>query len=395
MELSYPHKRSPQAIIGETPEAVLEEASVVGNGEAGNLLIRGDNLTVMKSLLTHFNMAGRVDLVYIDPPFSTNTVYKHNPQRTQTVSAAADDDVAYSDKLKGPQFLEFLRERLIFLRELMADHASIYVHIDYKIGHYVKVLMDEVFGERNFRNDITRVKCNPKNFARKGYGNVKDMILFYTKTDDFTWNEPRQPLTEEEIERLFPKRDPRGRRYTTTPLHAPGETQNGNTGKEWRGQLPPKGRHWRYDPSVLDELDRQGLIEWSTTGNPRKIIYADEAKRRGRRLQDIWEFKDPQYPRYPTEKSLDLLRTIVRTSSSPGQLVLDCFCGSGTALVAAQEFGRHWVGIDNSEIAIKTSWSRLWGKQRLQFNLAPGFRYLEEKTPQAADKPPLRPRAHA
>lgn len=323
--------------------------------------------------------------MYIDPPFSTNTVYKHNRHRTQTVSAAADDEVAYSDKLQGPEFLEFLRERLVFLWELMADNASIYLHIDYKIGHYVKVVMDEIFGQKNFRNDITRIKCNPKNFSRKGYGNVKDLILFYTKGEDFTWNEPKQALTDDEIKRLFPKVDSRGRKYTTTPLHAPGETKNGNTGKEWRGQLPPKGRHWRYDPSVLEELEKQGLIEWSSTGNPRKIIYADEAESRGKRLQDIWELKDPQYPQYPTEKSLELLRTIVRTSSNPGQMVLDCFCGSGTTLLAAQELGRHWVGIDSSEIAISTSRSRLSGVEASLFDLAPGFVYLEEKNPACAE----------
>src|SRR5205085_12431945 len=137
------------------------------------------------------------------------------------ISNSLSDTLAYSDNLIGADFLEFLRIRLIFLRELMADTASIYLHIDYKIGHYVKIIMDEVFGIKNFRNDITRIKCNPKNFQRKAYGNVKDLILFYTKSDKYTWNESKDEFSAEDITRLFKKIDKDGRRYTTIPLHAP------------------------------------------------------------------------------------------------------------------------------------------------------------------------------
>ncbi len=375
MELNYPHKRPKREILNRTKPAFLE-------GELGSsdnsLLIEGDNLRAMKALLTQFDLRQKVDLVYIDPPFATNTIYRHNGDRTATISPSASDDIAYSDKLKGAEFLEFLRERLVFIRELMADHASIYLHIDYKIGHYVKIIMDEIFGIENFRNDITRVKCNPKNFHRKGYSNLKDMILFYTKSDDFVWNEPTIDFNEADIIRLFPKVDSKGRRYTTTPLHAPGETQNGDTGKEWKGQLPPSGRHWRYSPAVLDDLDSQGLIEWSSTGNPRKIQFATDAEKRGKRLQDIWEFKDPPYPNYPTEKNLDLLRTIIRTSTEPGQRVFDCFCGSGTTLYAAQELGRHWIGIDESPIAIATAKKRLSELTSDLFTDTTPFAFLKE-----------------
>ncbi len=375
MELNYPHKRSKREILNRTEPAELEgELHDCDN----SLLIEGDNLRAMKALLTQFDFQGKIDLVYIDPPFATNTVYRHNGERTATISPSASDDIAYSDKLKGAEFFEFLRERLVFIYELMADHASIYLHIDYKIGHYVKIIMDEVFGVENFRNDITRVKCNPKNFSRKGYSNLKDMILFYTKSDDFVWNEPTIDFNEADIIRLFPKVDSKGRRYTTTPLHAPGETQNGDTGKEWKGQLPPSGRHWRYSPAVLDELDSQGLIEWSSTGNPRKIQFATDAEKRGKRLQDIWEFKDPPYPNYPTEKNLDLLRTIIRTSSEPGQRVFDCFCGSGTTLYAAQELGRHWIGIDESPIAIETTKKRLSELTSDLFTNTTPFSFLKE-----------------
>ncbi|MEK6790103.1 MAG: site-specific DNA-methyltransferase, partial [Deltaproteobacteria bacterium] len=157
--------------------------------------------------------------------------------------------------------------------------------------------------------------------------------------------------------RLFKKIDKDGRQYTTIPLHAPGETSNGNTGKKWNGIMPPKGRHWRREPAVLEQWNNQGLIEWSANGVPRKKSFLDEKE--GKKMQDIWEFKDPQYPNYPTEKNLDLLKSIVGTSSNEGDLVLDCFCGSGTALVAAQELNRNWIGIDKSEHAIKVTKKRL------------------------------------
>src|SRR5262249_38701501 len=152
--------------------------------------------------------------------------------------------------------------------ELLNPTGSIYVHIDDKIGHYVKVIMDEIFGQPNFRNDITRIKTNPKNFSRKGYGNIKDVILFYTKNAHGVWHEPKAAATPATIQRLFNKIDKDGRAYTTNPLHAPGETKAGKSGKPWRGINPPPGRHWRYSHSVLDQLERDGLIEWSPNGNP-------------------------------------------------------------------------------------------------------------------------------
>lgn len=352
MIIAYDNKQTEKVIISSNSKAKLKAISGTG---AKNKLIHADNLSALKTLLDDY--AGKVDLVYIDPPFATNGHFKISDDRANTISSSNGDAIAYSDTLIGADFLEFLRERLIFLRELLSERGSIYLHIDYKIGHYVKLIMDEVFGRNNFRNDITRIKCNPKNFSRKAYGNIKDLILFYSKSENPVWNEPRLPFTETDEERLFKKIDKDGRRYTTIPLHAPGETTNGNTGKEWKGIKPPKGRHWRSDPAVLEELDKQGLIEWSSNGVPRKKIYLDEKE--GKKMQDIWEFKDPQYPKYPTEKSLDLLKFIVEASSNEGDLVLDCFCGSGTTLIAAQELGRNWIGIDQSEQAIKVTQKRI------------------------------------
>lgn len=237
--------------------------------------------------------------------------------------------------------------------------------------------MDEVFGVGNFRNDITRIKCNPKNFQRKAYGNIKDLILFYSKTPYPIWNEPKEEFSKEDIEKLFKKIDSQGRRYTTIPLHAPGETANGPTGKEWKGRLPPKGRHWRTDPKILDECDKQGLIEWSKTGNPRKIIFADEKD--GKKKQDIWDYKDTQYPNYPTEKNLNLLKNIILASSNVESIVLDCFCGSGTTLLASQELSRKWIGIDQSDEAIRITQKRFNNIPINLFSPDSYFEYFEEK----------------
>ncbi|WP_086047894.1 site-specific DNA-methyltransferase [Hugenholtzia roseola] len=350
MRLHYPHKKNETEIYNQIPETEF----VKQNDEISpNKLIFGENLLVLKNLVEKQNFVGKIDLIYIDPPFATNNTFTFSDERTSTISNEKKGKVAYSDKLQGGAFLEFLRERLVLLKMLLSEQGSIYLHIDYKIGHYVKILMDEIFGMENFRNDITRIKCNPKNFARKGYGNIKDMILFYSKGENPIWNEPKMPYTEEDKIKLFPKIDKNGRRYTTIPLHAPGETQNGNTSQPFKGILPPKGRHWRTEVATLELWDKEGLIEWSDKGNPRKKIYLDEQE--GKRVQDIWEMKDPPYPQYPTEKNAEVLDLIIKTSSNSGSYVLDCFCGSGTTLKSAQLLGRHWIGIDQSEQAIKIS----------------------------------------
>lgn len=322
-----------------------------------NLLINSDNIDGLNYLLNERGLKGKVDLVYIDPPFATGINFTITNGRATTISNSKDGRIAYSDKLTGAEFIEFLKERLLLIKELLSDKGSIYLHIDYKIGHYVKVMMDEVFGIENFRNDITRIKCNPKNFKRIGYGNIKDLILFYSKSKNPIWNEPKEKYTEKDLERLFKKKDKNGRRYTTVPIHAPGETKNGKTNQKFKGLLPPKGRHWRTNVETLNKWDDEGLIEWSANGNPRKIIFADE--REGKRVQDIWEYKDPQHPTYPTEKNAEILDLLIKTSSNIDSIVLDCFCGSGTTLKSAHKLGRKWIGIDQSELAIEATENKL------------------------------------
>lgn len=373
MLLTYEGKKTPEQIKSSIKEIDLKH--IQGDPNSMSLLIKGDNLEVMKHLIDKLGFQNKIDLVYIDPPFATNNRFTISSSKANSISRSEDDTLAYDDTLIGSQYIEFIRERLILIRELMSDRSSIYFHIDYKIGHYIKVIMDEVFGKENYLSTLTRVKCNPKNFKRKSYGNIKDMILFYSKTGNHIWNNPKVPMTEEEIATLFRKVDKDGRRYTTIPLHAPGETKNGPTGQPWRGMSPPKGRHWRSSPEVLEELDKQGLIEWSANNVPRKKIYADE--RNGKMVQDILEYKDPQKPSYPTEKNIELLKLLIQASSNEDSIVMDCFCGSGTTLKAAQQLGRNWIGIDQSEEAINVCLKRLRPKQLDLFTMDKPFAYFE------------------
>ena len=361
MYIEYKQKKPEQKLFMDIDDIKLEFRD--GEPDSQSMLIKGDNLKVMKHLIQEKNLKGKVDLVYIDPPFGTKNLFKVSEKKANSISRSNDGEIAYDDSLVNDDYLEFIRERLILIRELLSEKGSVYVHIDCKVGHYIKVIMDEIFGRDHFINDLTRIKCNPKNFERKGYGNTKDMILFYSKTSKYIWHLQTSKYDVDDVARLFKKVDQDGRRYTTVPVHAPGETKNGKTGGEWKGMLPPKGRHWRVSPQELDELDSKGLIEWSRNGVPRRKIFAEERKLKGKKIQDILDFKDPQNPNYPTEKNMDLIKLFIRSSSDEGSLVLDCFAGSGTTILSSIELGRKWIGIDSSDKAIETIRGRLKKKQ--------------------------------
>lgn len=215
----------------------------------------------------------------------------------------------------------------------------------------MKLIMDEVFGEANCRAFITRKKCSTKNYTKNTYGNISDYIMFYSKTEKYVWNRPFEPWDYDKMIEQYPYIDKQGRRYKKVPVHAPG-VRNGETGKEWRGKMPPKGKHWQYTPDKLDELDAAGEIYWSPTGNPRRMVFCDPSK--GIPVQDIWmDYRDSvnqaqKTTGYPTEKNFNMLKMIVGASSNKGDIVMDCFAGSGTTLGAAFDLGRQWIGVDNS-----------------------------------------------
>lgn len=353
MALTYEGKR-PESEILATPPAdlrLLWSGTQKPDSFPANRLYFGDNLHVLASLLEDPSVRGHVRLVYIDPPFATKSVFQSRGQTD-----------AYSDLLAGPYYVEFIRERLLLLRELLADDGSIYVHVDDNMAFHTKVIMDEVFGSKNFRNWITRKKCNPKNYTRKAYGNIADFILFYSKSETYVWNRQAEPWNEDRRPKEYHYVEPEtGRRYMKVPVHAPG-VRNGETGKPWRGMLPPPGKHWQYQPRTLDEMDARGEIYWSPSGNPRRKVYLDESQ--GIPVQDIWlDFRDAHNQNimitgYPTEKNPDLLARIISASSNEGDYVLDCFVGSGTTLDVATKLGRRWIGVDNSVEAISTTLRR-------------------------------------
>lgn len=347
IRLEYPGKLPEESILTLKPAPI----SLLWSGFPQNQLYYGDNLSVLAHLLSDTIIKGKVRLIYIDPPFATNSVFQ---------SRSLSD--AYQDLIVGFHYIEFIRQRLIFFRELLADDGSMYIHMDGNMAFHIKVIMDEIFGQKNFRNWITRRKCSHKNYTRKQYGNISDYILFYTKSDHYIWNRPLEEWTDERAKKEYPCiEEETGRRYKKVPVHAPG-VRKGATGQPWRGKLPPPGKHWQYSPEQLDEMDARGEIYWSPSGNPRRKLYLENSD--GVPIQDIWlDVRDTRNQNerttgYPTEKNTDMISRIIRASSNPGDIVLDGFAGSGTTLAVASELGRKWIGIDNSKEAIQATLKR-------------------------------------
>ena len=338
VSLSYVGKQSEERIISCV--GIEFENILPANGDGENILFYGDNFDALLFLL-HNGYSRKIKLIYIDPPFATASNFVNRKL-----------EHAYSDALGGGEYVEFLRERLILMRELLTDDGSIYLHLDNKMAFTMKLIMDELFGENNCRAFITRKKCSTKNYTKNTFGNVSDYIMFYSKGPDYTWNRPYDPWEIDRMIEEYPYIDENtGRRYKKVPIHAPG-VRNGETGKVWRGKMPPTGKHWQYTPDKLDELDAAGEIYWSPTGNPRRKVFCDPSK--GIPIQDIWlNYRDSinqaqKTTGYPTEKNYEMLKMIVCASSDPGDIVLDCFAGSGTTLGAAFECGRKWIGVDKS-----------------------------------------------
>lgn len=341
-EISYPGKFPEKDILNSKNEFQYE---TVFRGGAENKIFFGDNLDVLRHLVFNAGLKDKVKLIYIDPPYGTNSVFQSRNQKN-----------SYRDDLVGSHYLEFMRRRLILMKELLSSDGSIYMHLDGNMTFQIKVLMDEIFGAKNFRGFITRKKCSTKNSTRKTYGNISDYIVFYSKTDNFTWQRATVAWSDDKMKKEYPCIDEvTGQRYKKVPIHAPG-IRNGETGKEWKGMMPPPGKHWQYTPTRLTEFDNAGNIYWSANGNPRRKVFFDKDK--GIPVQDIWvDVQDSlnqniKITGYPTEKNPYLLERIINASSNKGDIVLDCFAGSGTTLDVAEQLGRKFIGIDNSSEAI-------------------------------------------
>lgn len=231
---------------------------------------------------------------------------------------------------------------------------------------------------------IPRRKGYSQNFTKNSFGNISDYILFYTKSANAVWHKQYNEWSDEKILQEYPFiEEETGRLYKKVPIHAPGN-RNGSTGTMWKGMMPPKGKHWQFTPDKLDEFDRKGEIYWSKTGNPRRKVYLDESN--GISMQDIWldyldvNNQNTQTTGYPTEKNIEMLKRIILASSNKGDFVLDCFAGSGTTLVAADELHRKWIGVDIGSESIKVILNRFQnGTQTLDEHINDDKRTLKIK----------------
>ena len=351
-----------------------------------NQLYFGDNLDILRNHVAD----ATVDLIYLDPPFNSNANYnvlfqeKGGQQSAAQITAfedtwhwSLDSESAYQDVVtnatgKLPDLLQAMRsflgdndmmayltmmaQRMVELHRVLKDTGSIYLHCDPTASHYLKLLMDSVFDSLNFRNELIWKRTSAHSDVAQGarhMGRIHDVILRFSKGKEPTWNTVYVPYDQQYIDSVYRYSDA-GRRYQTQPLHA--AKAGGDTRYEWKGKLPPPGRYWAFSKENMERLDAEGRIAYSRTGTPRYKIYLDESL--GKPLQDIWDditavhVKPKERLGYPTQKPEALLERIISASSNEGDVVLDPFCGCGTAIAAAERLDRRWIGIDITHIAI-------------------------------------------
>lgn len=364
-----------------------------------NTLYYGDNLAVMREYIKDES----IDLIYLDPPFNSNRSYnvlfKDESGESSEAQITAFDDTwhwgpiaeqTYAELVQsGPvavgrmlgslrqfigenqmmAYLVMMAARLVELHRVLKPTGSLYLHCDPAASHYLKIVLDTIFGAENFRNEIAWKRQSAHSDSR-GYGSVHDVILFYVRSNEFQWNPSFQPYDEDYVEQYYRYQDPDGRRFMSGDLGAAG-LQGGGYEYEWKGIT----RIWRVPPESMQRLENEGRIFYTRNGIPRIKRYLDEAK--GIPVQDLWSDLESlrswhaERLGYPTQKPLALLERIIRASSNPGDVVLDPFSGCGTAIAAAQMLGRQWIGIDITHLAIAMHKSRL----KYMFDLHAGKDY--------------------
>lgn len=360
-ELAYAGKAREADILAETMAVPLQPTRRFGNNgdDWHNMLVFGDNLQAMKSLLK-MKQAGKlcnadgtpgIRLVYIDPPFST----KREMQ-------GQDGVVAYQDKVAAAEFLEFIRKRLVLIRELLSDDGSVYVHLDWRMNSYVRVLMDEIFGKNRFINEMIWRRSYSHNDGNK-FGVITDTIFRYGKSEQQVFNKVFLPRTTEETEAEYPNVDKEsGKKWKSVSMTAAGQGEPKNFGK--RGAIaPPVGTHWRWSQERIDNAIKEGVIYFSQNGVPRYKQFADEIE--GKQVQNLWtdfmaiSSRSNELLGYPTQKPEALLERVIKASSNEGDLVADFFAGSGTTPAVAEKLGRRWVASDCGKLAIYTMQKRM------------------------------------
>ncbi len=359
----------------KTLDFSVAEPGVSYNREWRNRLIWGDKKYVLPSLLPEF--AGKVDLIYIDPPFNVGSDFSF----TATIAEHPDSDEegatsfvkepsiieqkAYRDTWgKGlDSYMQWFYETALILNELLAENGSIYVHLDWHVSFYAKVVLDEIFGYDHFVNEITWKRTNVHSHAAQGtkhFSRVQDTILFYSKSENRTWNQPYTAHSAEHIENSYKLiEENTGRRYSLGDLTATDGGAKGNPRFEFLGVT----RYWRYNKEKMELLHKQNRIVQTSKGSvPRQKRYLDESK--GAEVGSLWTDINPVQSQaiervdYATQKPEALLERIIKASSNDDDLVLDCFCGSGTTAAVAERLGRRWITCDLGRFAIHTARKR-------------------------------------
>lgn len=362
-----------------------------------NKLYFGDNLDIMRDYIPD----ECVDLIYLDPPFNSKATYnvlfaeKNGSQSAAQITAFEDTwhwdietEQAYADLVQdSPRklsdlvqalrsflgqndmmaYLIMISARLHELHRVLKPTGSLYLHCDPTASHYLKLLMDAVFGQQGFLNEITWKRTFAHGNVGRNYGSIADAILFYSKTDDYVWNQPYGILSEEEKGQKYPHSDPDGRRWQSVTLRNPGMRPNlhfpytASNGVTY--QPHPNG--WSCNLERLQQYDREKKLHFPSNpgGALRLRMYEDESA--GERLQNIWADIPPigaqaaERLGYPTQKPEALLERIINSSSRKGDLILDPFCGCGTTISVAERLGRRWIGIDITHLAITLMRHRL------------------------------------
>ncbi len=366
---------------GEDTRARMRSLSLFEDGEPSdwrNRLIWGDKKWVLPSLLPEF--ASQVDLIYIDPPFDTGADFSFSAQIPDDPDTAGDQSQsftkepsllelkAYRDIWGGAKthldaYLKWFYETVVVLYDLLSPTGSIYVHVGRDVSQSVKLVLDEVFGADNFVNEISWKRAHAHGDSGQGavhYGRVTESIFYFTKGEISSWNPQYVKYTDDILARDYKYKEADGRQYRLTPVDGPGGAAKGNPFYEFLGV---KG-FWRFSESRMKELHEAGEVVLSSTGKSlSRKKYLEGAK--GTPVTDWWDDVNRVSPTsnervgYPTQKPEALLERIIRASSNPGDLVLDCFCGSGTTAATAQKLGRRWITCDLGRFAIHTARKRL------------------------------------
>ncbi len=358
-----------------------------------NTLFYGDNLKILREYIPDES----VDLIYLDPPFNSsrsyNVLFKDESGREAESQIMAFDDTWHWGESAAQQYealissapphvaamigalrqfiganqmmayLVMMAGRLVELHRVLKPTGSLYLHCDPTASHYLKIILDTIFGVGNFRTEIIWKRSTAHSDTKQGrqqHGRIHDVVLFYTKSNTWTWNPVYLPYDLEYVDQFYSHvEEGTGRRYALDNLTA--AKPGGDTLYEWKGVKPYKGRFWAYSKDRMAQFEREGRLYYTKTGMPRYKRYLDEMP--GVPIQDLWLDIPPalgaQDLGYPTQKPLALLERIIQASSSPGDWVLDPFCGCGTAVAAAQKLGRRWIGIDITHLSISLQKYRL------------------------------------